>query len=61
MFNHSIKVPRLYKLAAKYAKEASDNHASVKQLVYQKKHPVILFEVSLSMLIYFQLLWILEC
>lgn len=41
MFDHSIKVPRLYKISAKYAKEASENGTSIKQLVYEKKHPVI--------------------
>lgn len=40
MFEHSVKVPRFYKIAAKYTKEAHENGASVKQLVYEKKHPV---------------------
>lgn len=38
MFEHSIKVPRLYKTAAKIVKEASETGASIKQLVYEAKH-----------------------
>ncbi|CAG9819181.1 unnamed protein product [Phaedon cochleariae] len=43
MFKHSVKVPRLYKVAAVIAKEVSDGKGSIKQLVYekQKKHPNI--------------------
>lgn len=42
MFDHSIKVPRLYKSAAKIAKEVSESKGSIKQLVYESKHPVSL-------------------
>lgn len=41
MFEHSIKVPRLYKTAAKLAREASENGSSIKQLVYETKHLVM--------------------
>ncbi|KAG5883733.1 hypothetical protein JTB14_024234 [Gonioctena quinquepunctata] len=43
MFKHSVKVPRLYKVAASIAKEVSEGLGSIKQLVYekQKKHPNI--------------------
>nr|XP_023030251.1 probable 28S rRNA (cytosine-C(5))-methyltransferase [Leptinotarsa decemlineata] len=43
MFKHSVKVPRLYKVAATIAKEVSEGLGSIKQLVYekQKKHPNI--------------------
>ncbi|KAJ8920273.1 hypothetical protein NQ315_011934 [Exocentrus adspersus] len=43
MFKHSVKVPRLYKVAAKIAKEVEGGAGSIKQLVYenQKKHPNI--------------------
>lgn len=40
MFEHSIKVPRLYKTAAKIAQNVKENGASLKQLVYEKKHAV---------------------
>lgn len=40
MFEHSIKVPRLYKVAAKLVRECVENGASVKQSVYQAKHKV---------------------
>ncbi|XP_044265060.1 28S rRNA (cytosine-C(5))-methyltransferase [Tribolium madens] len=41
MFDHSIKVPRLYKTASKIAKEVSAGKGSIKQLVYECKHPNI--------------------
>lgn len=40
MYDHSIKVPRLYKTAAKIAQQVKENGSSLKQLVYEKKHPV---------------------
>lgn len=40
MFEHSVKVPRLYKTAAKFAKLVKEDGISLKQLVYEKKHPV---------------------
>ncbi|RZB77473.1 methyltransferase NSUN5, partial [Asbolus verrucosus] len=40
MFDHSIKVPRLYKVASKVAKQVSESKGSIKQLVYECKHPV---------------------
>lgn len=41
-FNHSIRVPRLYKIASVIAKEYNEGLGSVKQLVFEKKkkHPV---------------------
>lgn len=41
-FLHSIRVPRLYKVAANIAKQFSEGVSSIKQLVYgeKKKHPV---------------------
>lgn len=41
-FNHSLKVPRLYKVAATIAKQVSQGVGSVKHLIYgeKKKHPV---------------------
>lgn len=46
-FQHSVKVPRLYKVAATIAKEASEGVGSIKQLVYgeKKKHPVSNWEI----------------
>jgi putative methyltransferase len=38
MFEHSIRVPRLYKVASKIAKEVSEGKGSIKQLVYEGKH-----------------------
>lgn len=41
-FHHSVRVPRLYKIAATVAKEYSDGVASLKDLLYGRKinHPV---------------------
>ncbi|KAK1124747.1 hypothetical protein K0M31_006109 [Melipona bicolor] len=36
---HSIKVPRLYKTAAKIVREVRENHGSLKTLIYEGKHP----------------------
>ncbi|KAJ8980768.1 hypothetical protein NQ317_016017 [Molorchus minor] len=43
MFQHSVKVPRLYKTAAKIAKDVKEGNGSIKNLVYehQRKHPNI--------------------
>ncbi|XP_076243549.1 nop2/Sun-like domain containing protein 5 [Calliopsis andreniformis] len=38
-FEHSIKVPRLYKTAAKIIQEVSENGGSLKSLIYEQKHP----------------------
>lgn len=40
MFEHSIPVPRLYRSAAKIAENVNNNKGSLKDLVYQTKHPV---------------------
>lgn len=40
MFEHSVKVPKLYKVAANIIKEVKENGSSLKQLVYHGKHPV---------------------
>lgn len=48
MFNHSIKVPRLYKTTAKVAQDIKENRTSLKQLVYEKKHPVCCFRLCTS-------------
>lgn len=40
MFNHSVKVPRLYKIAAKVYQQVKDGKASLKQLVFEQKHIV---------------------
>lgn len=39
-FVHSVKVPRLYKKTAEIVQQVAENGASLKQLIYQKKHPV---------------------
>lgn len=39
-FKHSVKVPRLYKIAAKIVQQVREEGASIKHLVYQAKHPV---------------------
>lgn len=39
-FVHSIPVPRLYKTAAKTVRQVTEEGASLKQLIYEKKHPV---------------------
>lgn len=41
-FVHSIKVPRLYKTAATIVKKVAEDGASLKQLIYEKNHPVSL-------------------
>ncbi|XP_011300934.1 probable 28S rRNA (cytosine-C(5))-methyltransferase [Fopius arisanus] len=38
-FVHSIPVPRLYKTAAKTVRQVTEEGASLKQLIYEKKHP----------------------
>ncbi|XP_066247676.1 28S rRNA (cytosine-C(5))-methyltransferase [Euwallacea similis] len=37
-FNHSIKVPRLYKETAKISQRVAEGAGSIKQLVYEKTH-----------------------
>ncbi|CAG9766044.1 unnamed protein product [Ceutorhynchus assimilis] len=37
-FNHSVKVPKLYKCAAKIAQDVAEGAGSIKQLVYEKTH-----------------------
>ncbi|KOC62174.1 Putative methyltransferase NSUN5 [Habropoda laboriosa] len=39
VFVHSIKVPRLYKTAAKIVREVRENGGSLKSLLYKQKHP----------------------
>lgn len=48
-FHHSVKVPRLYKVAATVAKEFNQGVNSLKQLVYgeKKKHPVSIWVMVL--------------
>lgn len=43
-FVHSIKVPRLYKTAATIVRKVTEDGASLKQLVYEKNHPVSTFK-----------------
>nr|XP_034176124.1 probable 28S rRNA (cytosine-C(5))-methyltransferase isoform X1 [Osmia lignaria] len=38
-FVHSVKVPRLYKAAAKILQEVHETHASLKSLTYSQRHP----------------------
>lgn len=40
MFEHSVKVPRLYKTAAKVLQDVKEKGNSLKQLIYQCKHRV---------------------
>lgn len=40
MFEHSVKVPRLYKTAAKFTKEVKENNGSLKRLIFEDKHVV---------------------
>lgn len=39
-FVHSIKVPRLYKSAAKIVQDVREKGGSLKSLIYRQKHPV---------------------
>lgn len=62
MFEHSVKVPRLYKTAARIAQKVKEDGSSLKELVYEKKHPVriIFFKIVLFQLyktcLYFRIL-----
>ncbi|XP_015190481.1 PREDICTED: probable 28S rRNA (cytosine-C(5))-methyltransferase [Polistes dominula] len=38
-FVHSIKVPRIYKLASKIVRDVQENGASFKSLIFSEKHP----------------------
>ncbi|XP_074113899.1 nop2/Sun-like domain containing protein 5 isoform X1 [Cotesia typhae] len=40
-FVHSVKVPRIYKTAACTIKKIAEHRASLKELVYERKHPNI--------------------
>ncbi|KAH0552412.1 hypothetical protein KQX54_009645 [Cotesia glomerata] len=40
-FIHSVKVPRIYKTAANTIKKVDERKASLKELVYERKHPNI--------------------
>lgn len=40
MFEHSTPVPRLYRSAAKITEKVTQSKDSVKNLVYETKHPV---------------------
>lgn len=46
-FIHSVKVPRLYKVASTIAKQYSEGVGSIKHLVYggKKKHPVSIWVI----------------
>lgn len=48
MYEHSIKVPRLYKLAAKIVKDFKENGANVKELIFRSRGEVnyIYFRLS---------------
>lgn len=48
MFIHSVKVPRLYKTASKIVQQVKENGASLKDLLYKKKHPVRIFIFKLK-------------
>lgn len=37
-FKHSVKVPQLYKCAARITQKVAEGAGSLKQLVYEKKH-----------------------
>lgn len=39
-FVHSAKVPRIYKLTADIVRRVRVENASLKSLIYEKKHPV---------------------
>lgn len=39
-FVHSVKVPRLYKIASKIVRDVQENGASLKTLIFSEKHPV---------------------
>lgn len=43
VFNHSVKVPTQYKKAAAIFKKAITEKKSVKSLVYEERHAVIIF------------------
>lgn len=47
-FNHSVKVPRLYKVASTVAKAHKEGLGSIKHLVFEKKkkHPVSIKEIQ---------------
>jgi len=39
-FVHSVKVPRIYKVAANIVRRVHEDGAGLKDLIYEKKHPV---------------------
>ncbi|XP_076670693.1 nop2/Sun-like domain containing protein 5 isoform X2 [Andrena cerasifolii] len=47
-FVHSVKVPRLYKSAAKIVQEVREKGGSLKSLIYEQKHPNVSAIYSLS-------------
>ncbi|KAK2581801.1 hypothetical protein KPH14_002274 [Odynerus spinipes] len=51
-FVHSVKVPRLYKIASKIVQDVQENGASLKSLVFSKKHPNVsgLYALTLNTL-----------
>ncbi|KAI4503501.1 hypothetical protein M0802_001723 [Mischocyttarus mexicanus] len=51
-FIHSVKVPRLYKLASKIVQDVQENGASLKTLIFAKKHPNVcgLYALTLNTL-----------
>lgn len=42
-FIHSVKVPRIYKETSKIVANVKEQGTSLKQLLFQKKHPVSFF------------------
>ncbi|XP_043498801.1 28S rRNA (cytosine-C(5))-methyltransferase [Polistes fuscatus] len=51
-FVHSIKVPRLYKIASKIVRDVQENGASFKSLIFSEKHPNVsgLYALTLNTL-----------
>ncbi|XP_012219603.2 28S rRNA (cytosine-C(5))-methyltransferase [Linepithema humile] len=48
-FVHSVKVPRIYKLTADIVRRVREDGASLKSLIYEKKHPNVSGIYGLSM------------
>nr|XP_050844507.1 28S rRNA (cytosine-C(5))-methyltransferase [Vespula vulgaris]XP_050844508.1 28S rRNA (cytosine-C(5))-methyltransferase [Vespula vulgaris] len=51
-FVHSVKVPRLYKIASKIVRDVQENGASLKTLIFSEKHPNVsgLYALTLNTL-----------
>lgn len=39
-FVHSVKVPRIYKVTTNIVRSVQEQGANLKNLIYEKKHPV---------------------